>query len=71
LKDIDTAPRGHMEKAFQQRRRQVVQDSHQLKVDVDHFNSVHAEEPQFELILDFTDDVKEMMIADGIEEGAA
>ena len=48
-----------------------MQDSHQLKVDVDHFNSVHAEEPQFELILDFTDDVKEMMIADGIEEGAA
>jgi hypothetical protein len=68
--DIDTAPRTHMEKAFGQRRRQIVSDSHQLRLDVDHFNEVHADEPQLELVLDFTDDVKEMMIAEGLEDVA-
>ena len=68
--DIDTAPRSHMEKAFAQRRRQIVSDSHQLRLDVDHFNSVHADAPQLELVLDFTDDVKEMMIAEGLEDVA-
>ena len=59
------------EKALQQRRRQIVQDSHQLKLDVDHFNSIHPDEEQLALILDFTDDVKEMMIAEGIEDEEA
>ena len=53
-----------------QRRRQIVSDSHQLRLDVDHFNDVHADEPQLELVLDFTDDVKEMMIAEGLEDVA-
>jgi hypothetical protein len=68
--DIDTAPRAHMEKAFAQRRRQVVHDCHQLKVDVDHFNGIHPDQEQLPLILDFEDDVREMMIAEGIK-GAA
>lgn len=65
--DIDTAPRSHMEKAFAQRRRQIVNDGHQLRLDVDHFNSVNPEEKQIQLILDLTDDVAEMLVAEGIE----
>lgn len=68
--DIDTAPRSHMEKAFAQRRRQVVSDSHQLRLDVDHFNSVHPDEKQIQLVLDFTDDVAEMLVAEGIDDAA-
>ena len=65
--DIDTAPRSHMEKAFAQRRRQIVNDGHQLRLDVDHFNSVHPDEKQIQLVLDLTDDVAEMLVAEGIE----
>ena len=68
--DIDTAPRPHMEKAFAQRRRQIVGDGHQLRLDVDHFNSVHEDQEPVQLILDFTDDVAEMLVAEGIEEAA-
>jgi hypothetical protein len=68
--DIDTAPRSHMEKAFAQRRSQIVGDCHQLRLDVDHFNSAHPDEEQLELVLDFTDDVKEKMIAEGLEDVA-
>jgi hypothetical protein len=68
--DIDSAPRSHMEKAFAQRRRQIVQDCHQLKLDHDHFNEAHPEEKQLSLILDFTDDVAEMLVAEGIEIAA-
>jgi len=68
--DIDTAPRGHMEKAFQQRRRQIVNDSYHLRIDVDHFNSVYPDDPQLPLVLDFTDDVREMMIAEGLDDAA-
>lgn len=68
--DIDLAPRTHMEKAFAQRRQQVVGDCYQLRQDVDHFNSVHPDQPPVQLILDFTADVEEMLIADGIEDAA-
>lgn len=68
--DIDVAPRAHMEKAFAQRRRGIVGDSHQLQLDVDHFNSVHPDVEPVQLILDFTDDVHEMLVAEGIEDAA-
>jgi hypothetical protein len=68
--DIDSAPRSHMEKAFAQRRRQVVDDCHQLRLDVDHFNSVHPDEEQLQLVLDFEDDVRERMVTEGIEDVA-
>ncbi len=68
--DIDTAPRSHMEKAFQQRRRQIVDDCHQLALDVGHFNSIHPGEEQYELPLNFEEDVREMMVAEGIEDAA-
>ena len=66
--DIDDAPRAHMEKAFAQRRRQIVGDSCQLRLDVDHYNDSHPEEPKVQLILDFSDDVEELMVAKGIGE---
>ena len=68
--DIDTAPRKHMEKAFAQRRRQIVGDGYQLRSDVDHYNDAHPAEPKIQLILDFTDDVEEMMVAKGIADEA-
>ncbi len=55
-----------MEKAFAQRRRQIVGDSYQLRLDVDHYNDSHPEEPKIQLILDFTDDVEERIVAEGI-----
>jgi hypothetical protein len=68
--DIDTVPRPHLEVAFAQRRRQIVNDCHQLRVDVDHFNSVHPEEEPVQLILNFEDDVRERLIQDGIKDAA-
>ena len=65
--DIDSAPRAHMEKAFGQRRNQVVGDCYQLRVDVDHYNEVHQESQPYNLVLDFTDDVAEKMVMLGIE----
>jgi hypothetical protein len=69
--DIDIAPREHMVQAFGQRRKQIVGDCHQLRVDVDHYNSVREDETDIQLVLDFTEDVEEMLIAEGIEEDAA
>ena len=58
--EMATAPRQHMEKAFQQRRRQIVGDCQQLKTDVDVYNDKHPEMEQIPLVLDFTDDVAEL-----------
>jgi hypothetical protein len=62
--DIDSATRDHMQRAFSLRRRQIVGDCHQLKVDVDHFNDQHASEAPIQLVLDFADDVAEMEAMD-------
>ena len=64
--DIDDAPRPHVENGVALKRRQIVGDSHQLRIDVDHYNDAHSEEEPLTLILDFTDDVEEMLIAEGI-----
>jgi hypothetical protein len=57
-----------MERAFAQRRRQIVSDSHQLRLDVDHFNSVHPEEAQLPLVLDFTDALRKCWVLRGSKE---
>ena len=57
--DIDVAPRPHMEKAFAQRRKQIVGDCVQLKTDVDVYNDKRSENEPIPLVLDFTDDVAE------------
>jgi hypothetical protein len=54
------APHDHMEKAFAQRREQVVGDLVQLKIDVDVYNDLNrGKKPEIQLVLDFSDDVAE------------
>lgn len=58
--DIRTAPRRHMQMAFQLRRRRITSECKQVKTDVDSYNDAHLEEPPIQMVLDFTQDVKEM-----------
>ena len=58
--DIRTAPREHMEIAFQQRRQQIVGDCRQLKTDVDSYNDNANLVRQIRMIFDFTDDLAEL-----------
>jgi len=58
--DIDKAPRSHMQRAFGQRRRQIVGDCHQLKIDVDHYNGIYPENMPIQMIFDFTEDLMEI-----------
>jgi hypothetical protein len=53
------APHSHMEKAFAQRRDQVVGDCAQLKTDVDVYNDMNQDRPKIQLSLDFAEDVAE------------
>jgi hypothetical protein len=54
------APHDHMEKAFAQRREQIVGDCVQLKIDVDAYNEMNTEKnEEVQLVLDFTEDVAE------------
>ena len=68
--DIDRAPRSHLERAFAQRRRQIVGDCHQLRLDVDHFNDTRPDEQPIQLVLDFTEDIEEMLWAEGVSDAA-
>jgi hypothetical protein len=53
-----------MERAFGQRREQIIGDCAQLKTDVDVYNDLNrGKRPEFQLILDFTDDVEERQIS--------
>lgn len=67
--DLETAPRDHMLKAFQQRRQQVVGDCFQLRTDVDVYNDKHPEWAPIQLVLDFTDDVAELQAAKSDDKG--
>lgn len=58
--DIITSPREFLERAFSQRRSQIVGDCSQLKTDVDSFNDNRAANDPIELLLDFSDDVAEL-----------
>lgn len=58
--DIDSAPRGFMKESFQNRRRAIIGDCHQLKQDVDHYNDINPDTQPIQLVLDFTDDVAEL-----------
>jgi hypothetical protein len=53
----------HMEKAFAQRRDQIVDDNLQLKTDVDVYNDLNrGKRPEIQLPLDYTEDVAEREI---------
>lgn len=54
------APHEHMERAFTQRREQIIGDNLQLKTDVDVYNDMNRDKhPEIQLVLDYTDDVAE------------
>ena len=57
------ASHDHMERAFTQRREQIVGDNDQLKTDVDVYNDMNlGKRPKFQLVLDYKDDVAEREI---------
>jgi hypothetical protein len=64
--DMDTSPRSHVAKNVQQRRRVIVGHCYQLQVDVDHYNDEHADQDPLQPVMNFEDDVAEMMVAAGI-----
>lgn len=49
----------HMEKAFPQRREQIVGDCLQLKTDVDVYNDFNPKQEPIQIVIDFTEDVAE------------
>jgi hypothetical protein len=54
------ASHDHMEKAFAQRREQIIGDNLQLTIDVDVYNDMNiGKRPAIQLILDYTEDVAE------------
>lgn len=60
---MNYAPHDHMQRAFTQRREQIIGDCVQLKTDVDVYNDMNrGARPKVQLILDFTDDVAERLI---------
>jgi hypothetical protein len=57
------APHDHMERAFTQRREQIVGDNVQLKTDVDVYNDMNrGKRPEIQLVLDYSDDVAERQV---------
>jgi hypothetical protein len=59
------APREHMQKAFIQRRGQIVDDCVQLATDVEAYNAMNPDQPQIPMLFDFRDDVEERRFWDG------
>jgi len=59
------APREHMQKAFIQRREQIVGDCVQLATDVEAYNAMRSEQEPIQMLLDFRDDVEERRYSDG------
>jgi hypothetical protein len=53
------APREHMQKAFIQRREQIVGDCVQLATDVEAYNAMIQDQPPIPMLFDFSDDVEE------------
>lgn len=53
------APRSHMQKAFIQRREQIVGDCVQLATDVEAYNDMNSDQPAIPMLFDFRDDVEE------------
>lgn len=69
--DIDTAKRPFAQKAFVQRREQMVGDAVQLTFDVMHWNRVNEDDAPIEMPMDFTDDVQWRLNAPNESKGAA
>lgn len=69
--DIDDAPRAHVEKSVQQERRSIASDCYALAMKVEHYNDAHPNESPLQTVFDFTDDVEEMKIANGLDDDKA
>lgn len=65
--DVRTAPKRHMEIAFQNRRQQIVGDCRQLKMDVDSYNANWNTGSSIPMVFDFTDDMAEAEAGAGAE----
>lgn len=61
------APRVHMQKAFIQRREQIVGDCVQLSTDVEAYNSFNESEKPIQMLFDFRDDIEERRLFNGEE----
>lgn len=61
--DSRKATREQMELSFQQRRKGIVSDCKQLKIDLDSYNDNYNREEPIQLIFDFTADLKEAELA--------
>lgn len=62
------APREHMQKAFIQRREQIVGDCVQLDTDVGAYNALHENQQPIQMLFDFREDIEERKF--GGEEAA-
>lgn len=62
------APREYMQKAFIQRREQIVGDCVQLSTDVEAYNAIHRDQRPIQMLFDFRDDIEERRL--GGEEAA-
>jgi hypothetical protein len=61
--------RSHVEKGIQGERRSIANDCFSLAMKVDHYNAIHPEHDPLQVVLNFEEDVIEMKIAKGLEEG--
>lgn len=57
------APREHMQKAFIQRREQIVGDCVQLNTDVEAYNGLNDDQQPIQMLFDFHDDIEERKFA--------
>lgn len=61
--DIRTAPREHIQLSAQQKRKSIVGECRQLKVDVDSYNDAHPDQAKIQMSFDFTMDLAEIEAA--------
>jgi hypothetical protein len=66
--DLRQESEAFMKLSFSQRRKQITSDCRQLKTDVDSFNENRKPKELYQLVLDFTEDVAEMVIAATIQK---
>jgi hypothetical protein len=62
--DIRTASREHMQVSFQHRRKGIVGDCRQMKIDVDSYNDANPDAEPIQIVFDFTMDLAELDAAD-------
>lgn len=62
--DIRSASRDHMQVSFQHRRKGIVGDCRQMKVDVDSYNDAHPDAEPIQIVFDFTMDLAELEAAE-------